>query len=209
MHFEGAVGAAVVARYTALADSMVKAIYSVSVRNSKAESPHALVALGGYGREELCFNSDLDIMLLHEGRLNRKLEAEIAVSMERKQKGEQFRVIDPATIPRIPVKPDMRKVVLLSLVIGLGLGGGLAYLTELTDTSFKMPQDLESAIGLPVLVSLPFQHSESELRRMRKWKVLTVATVAIGFLLSAIVLVLAIKGVDNTLGFLKNIIQGS
>ena len=35
--------------------------------------------------------------------LKRKLEADIAVSMEKKQKGEQFRVIDPAKIPTIPL----------------------------------------------------------------------------------------------------------
>ncbi len=75
MHFDGASGAAVVARYTALADALVKAIYSIGGKAGTMRSAHAIIALGGYGREELCFSSDLDIMVLHEGRLNQELEA--------------------------------------------------------------------------------------------------------------------------------------
>lgn len=73
MHFDGAGGAAVVARYTTLVDSLVKAIYSVAHTDMSVRSPHALLALGGYGRKELCFSSDLDIMVLHERRLDKKL----------------------------------------------------------------------------------------------------------------------------------------
>ena len=75
MHFEGAGGAAVVAAYTALADSLVESIYSAAVQDGSARSPHALVALGGYGRKELCFCSDLDIMLLHGQPLDKGIEA--------------------------------------------------------------------------------------------------------------------------------------
>ena len=74
-HCEGAGGAAVVSGYTALADAMVESIYAAAIAEKKARAPHALIALGGYGRSELCFCSDLDIMLVHEGRLDKGLEA--------------------------------------------------------------------------------------------------------------------------------------
>ncbi|UCD57822.1 MAG: [protein-PII] uridylyltransferase, partial [Candidatus Hydrogenedentota bacterium] len=74
MHFNGVGGTAVVARYTALVDALVRMIYFHASENRSVRSPHALVALGGYGRKELCFYSDLDIMFLHEGRLDRELE---------------------------------------------------------------------------------------------------------------------------------------
>ena len=42
---------------------------------------------------------------LYDSLLKRKLEADIAVSMEKKQKGEQFKVIDPAKDPHLPGGP--------------------------------------------------------------------------------------------------------
>ena len=62
-------------------------------------------------QELLSLNRDYDNLKgLYSSLLNRKLEADIAVSLERKQKGEQFRVIDPAKMPLNPVKPDVKKI---------------------------------------------------------------------------------------------------
>ena len=44
-----------------------------------------------------------NIQTTYDSLLARKLEAEIAVNMERKQKGEQFRILDPAKQPQKPV----------------------------------------------------------------------------------------------------------
>ncbi|GAF83886.1 unnamed protein product, partial [marine sediment metagenome] len=94
-------------------------------------------------QELLSLSRDYDnLKSLYNSMLGRKLEAEIAVSMEKKQKGEQFRVIDPAKIPVRPVEPDARKIILMALVLGLGLGCGLAYLKDFMDTSYKVPEDL-------------------------------------------------------------------
>jgi polysaccharide chain length determinant protein (PEP-CTERM system associated) len=87
--------------------------------------------------------------------LNRKLEAEIAVNMEKKQKGEQFRIIDHATLPRKPVSPDMGKLFLLSVTAGLGLGGGLIFLLDFLNPSLKQPKDYEVDLGLTVLATIP------------------------------------------------------
>jgi len=106
---------------------------------------------------------------LYNSLLERKLEAEIAVSMEKKQKGEQFKVIDPAKIPSRPVEPDVMQIILLTLVLGLGLGGGLAYMMEAMDTSFKTTDEIEDELQLPVLVSMPIRYSEKEEKRI-KWK---------------------------------------
>ena len=65
-----------------------------------------------------------NILESYNSILNRKLEAEIAVNMEKKQKGEQFRIIDPAKLPQKPVSPNMKKLFLLFLAAGFGSGGG-------------------------------------------------------------------------------------
>jgi polysaccharide chain length determinant protein (PEP-CTERM system associated) len=145
---------------------------------------------------------------LYNSILSRKLEAEIAVSMEKKQKGEQFRIIDEAIIPLRPVEPDMKKIMLLTLALGLGLGCGLAYLKEIMDTSFKTPEDVEEEFQLPVLVSMPIRHTAGEVKSIKRKKVLAAVCVGIGFFLSAIGIVFALKGVDNTLSYVKELISG-
>jgi len=140
--------------------------------------------------------------------LNRKLEAEISLSMEQKQKGEQFRIVDPAETANIPIKPNVKKIILLTLVLGLGLGGGLAYLLEVMDTSYKTPEEVEKELQLPVLISMPIRYAERELKSIKRKKILAFASVGIGFILSAVGIVLAIKGVDATLNFLKKILEG-
>jgi polysaccharide chain length determinant protein (PEP-CTERM system associated) len=157
-------------------------------------------------QELLSLNRDYgNLQGLYNSLLNRKLEAEIAVSMEKKQKGEQFRVIDPAKVPSKPVEPDVRKLLLMTLALGLGLGAGLAYLVEMMDTSFKTPEELEQEIQLPVLVSMPFRYTVKELRNQKRKKVLAATSVAVGFVISAVSIVLAVKGVDNTMSFVKDL----
>jgi len=144
---------------------------------------------------------------MYHSVLNRKLEADIAVSMEKKQKGEQFRVIDPAKTPTFPVQPDVRQIFLLTLALGLGLGGGLAFLAETMDTSYKAPEEVVKNLQLPVLVSIPLRYTERELMRLKRKKILVVSSVALGFALSAAGIVLAIKGVDTTVNYTKDIFE--
>ncbi|MFP3927927.1 MAG: XrtA system polysaccharide chain length determinant [Desulfobacteraceae bacterium] len=143
---------------------------------------------------------------LYDSLLNRKLEAEIAVSMEKKQKGEQFRILDSAKRPEIPVAPDLRKILMLTLVLGLGLGAGLAYLKETMDTSFKDPGEVTELLGIPVLVSLPFRLTAREQRIMKLKSRLKAAGLAVGFFACAFAIVAAAKGLEKTLNFAKELL---
>ena len=96
-----------------------------------------------------------NIQTTYDSLLARKLEAEIAVNMERKQKGEQFRILDPAKQPQKPVKPDMQKLFIMVVGAGLAIGGGIIFLLEYLDNSFKRPEDIEEDLELPVLCSVP------------------------------------------------------
>ncbi len=143
---------------------------------------------------------------IHSSLLNRKLEAEISVSMEKKQKGEQFRILDPAKRPEIPVEPDIRKVILLTIVLGLGLGGGLAYSVEALDTSFKDPEETTAALGLPVLITIPMCFTAQEKRTLTRKRRLKAAGVTVGFVLAVVGVVVGLKGVNGTLQYLKAVL---
>jgi hypothetical protein len=157
-------------------------------------------------QELMSLNRDYEnIRETYNSLLSRKLEAELAVSMERKQKGEQFRILDPARTPGRPFKPDIKRVLLMTIALGLGLGCGLAYLREIMDTSYKTPEEVEDELQLPVLVSMPIRYTERERKRIKWRKVLAFTSVAVGFILSAVGIVSAIKGVDSTISFIKDI----
>lgn len=91
----------------------------------------------------------------YQNLLNKKLDAQLAENLEKRQKGEQFRILDPASLPLKPFKPDPKRIVLIGLAIGFGSGAGLVFLLENIDASFRKPEDVYGYIGIPVLASVP------------------------------------------------------
>lgn len=102
----------------------------------------------------------------YQSLLDKKLNAKISENLEKRQKGEQFRVLDVADLPKKPYKPDQFKLILLGIIGGLGGGGGLAYLREMTDVSFNKAEDVETILRFPVLASIP--NIGKSLKRERK-----------------------------------------
>jgi polysaccharide chain length determinant protein (PEP-CTERM system associated) len=157
-------------------------------------------------REEelLTLNRDYEnIQESYKSLLNRKLEADIAVNMEKKQKGEQFRIVDHARLPQKPVSPDLKKLLMLAVAAGLGLGGGLIFLLDYLDTSLKRPDDIEADLGVPVLATIPRLYQPKGLMLKKLNWVLTGFGVLVGFLLLAVFGVLVLKGVNPTIEFVQ------
>jgi polysaccharide chain length determinant protein (PEP-CTERM system associated) len=127
--------------------------------------------------------------------LNRKLEAEMAVNMEKKQKGEQFRIIDPARLPTKPIEPDMKKLFMLVVAAGLGIGAGLIFLLEYINTSFLKPEEIEAFLGVPVMATVPEIYQPRDRKRQRYNQFLSIFFILISFALFAGFTVLTLKGV--------------
>ncbi len=91
----------------------------------------------------------------YQSLLDKILQAELAANMERRQKGEQFKILDPAQLPERPYKPNFMVFLILGLIFALALGFGSAFLAEYLDRRFYRPEDLENFSNLPVLISVP------------------------------------------------------
>ena len=87
--------------------------------------------------------------------LAKKLDARMAEELEKRQKGEQFKIQDPAMRPSRPLRPDIFKIIVMAMAMGFGLGAGLAYVVELLDPSFHSPEELAAYLKTEVIVSLP------------------------------------------------------
>ena len=63
--------------------------------------------------------------------LDKKISAEMATEMERRQKAERFTVLDPARVPEKPVKPNRPLLGGLASAFSLALGVAIAIGREL------------------------------------------------------------------------------
>jgi len=87
--------------------------------------------------------------------LKKSQEAQQAENLERRQKGEQFKVVDPASIPEKPMQEKVLRILIFGLLLGMGSGIGMAFLREQMDRSFRDAGDLEATMEFKVLANIP------------------------------------------------------
>jgi protein tyrosine kinase modulator len=87
--------------------------------------------------------------------LTKQMEAQLAGRLERRWKGDRFRVLDPASLPERPYFPKVWMVVGLGIACGLFVGLLVAVLVEYFDSTVKDIRDLEVLQGFPVLAAIP------------------------------------------------------
>jgi polysaccharide chain length determinant protein (PEP-CTERM system associated) len=96
--------------------------------------------------------------------LQKKSEAKMSASLEQREQGERFRILDS---PNLPDKPDFPK---LSLFLAGGLGGGiamglaLALLLEMLDKSIRDVRDIEVLLKVQNIATLP------AIQSLKGWK---------------------------------------
>ncbi len=159
-------------------------------------------------QELLSLNRDYEnIKESYNSILSRKLESDIAVNMEKKQKGEQFRILDSAKVPMRPSEPDMKKLFIMVIGAGIGLGAGLIFLFEYLDTSFRKPEDLEAYLEVPILCTVPRLIHDRERRIKRLNTLFSLLSIMASLALFAGFSVLTFHGVDKTLEFVRRYVN--
>jgi polysaccharide chain length determinant protein (PEP-CTERM system associated) len=107
-------------------------------------------------QELILLTRDYDILKAnYQSLLDKRFQAQMAGNLERRQQGEQFKILDPARIPEKPFKPNRDKILLMGLMLGLASGFGLAWFRESLDQSFHTVSDVETYLGIPVLATIP------------------------------------------------------
>jgi polysaccharide chain length determinant protein (PEP-CTERM system associated) len=104
----------------------------------------------------------------YQDLLDKKLTAKISENLEKRQKGEHFRILDSANFPEKPYKPDPIKLLIFGSLLGILSGIGLVMLREMTDASIRKPEDLEKLFPFPVLASiLNYENFSEKLHKNR------------------------------------------
>ena len=104
--------------------------------------------------------------------------ANITQRLGESDEGTKFKVLEPARLPLRPVRPDLVKLFLLSLCLGVFFGAALAFIVEYLDQSFQSAEDAEAALELPVLGTISTIVTEQDLddRRARRKRWVSVKT---------------------------------
>jgi polysaccharide chain length determinant protein (PEP-CTERM system associated) len=101
----------------------------------------------------------------YEDLLNKKLEAQLSENLEKRQKGANFQVVDPANFPERPFLPNRKKIIGMGFVGGLGVGIGLIFLLDMLFPVFSSLKQLQDVSEFNINFGIPYISSAAERRR--------------------------------------------
>jgi succinoglycan biosynthesis transport protein ExoP len=88
---------------------------------------------------------------LYAGLLQRMKEIAVSAGLG----STNIQVVDPAKVPLWPDRPKKMLNVVLSLVVGLTMGIGLAFVFEYFDNTLNTVEEIEYAFGTPIMGLIP------------------------------------------------------
>jgi polysaccharide biosynthesis transport protein len=121
------------------------AVYQARLNLTPATEQELADISRGYEESKLNYNS----------LLQKQNQSQLATSLEQRQQGEQFHILDPPSLPARPSSPNHLIISMGGLALGLGMGAALVALLELINVRVRHEKDLEDVIPLKVLVGIP------------------------------------------------------
>jgi polysaccharide chain length determinant protein (PEP-CTERM system associated) len=142
-----------------------------------------------------------NLKLSYDDLLKKKLDAEVSQNLEKRQKGEQFQILDPADLPQEPFTPDRRKVfgIAFAAAMLIGFGGAIGF--EMINPTLRGKRDFQHFFKIPVLSSIPIiRDTEYEARKNRQLTVVYSGLVSFGAVVTLFLIVFGHK--------VRNLLQG-
>jgi Uncharacterized protein involved in exopolysaccharide biosynthesis len=128
-----------------------------------------IAAIPGGAREYVQITRDYNLSKQkYEELMMKSNQSEMATDLETRKQGELLTILEPASFPQSPAKPNRWFIVTAGAGLGLALGIFLAAGREMKDTSLKNLKDVRAYTGLPVLGSVPLVQSDFVVQRKRR-----------------------------------------
>jgi uncharacterized protein involved in exopolysaccharide biosynthesis len=126
-------------------------------------------AIPGGAREYVQITRDYTLSKQkYEDLMVKSNQSAMATDLDTRQQAESMGVLEPASLPQAPAKPNRWFIVTAGAGLGLGLGVFVAAGREMRDTSLKNLKDVRAYTGLPVLGSVPLVQSDLVVQRKRR-----------------------------------------
>ncbi len=131
---------------------------------------------------------------LHASLAKRYDAALVAESMEQRQKGEQFRILDPAVPGSEPVAPNRLRLITMALALSAGLTVAAVFLAENVRPAFHSVDAVRAFTTVPVLLSIPEVVTAGDLVRRRRSSRLMAMSTAVSVVLIVVTAYLVAHG---------------
>jgi len=127
------------------------------------------------------------VQAAYNSLLTKQEDSKLAENLEQRQVGEQFRILDAASLPEKPYNQLLRMEVAVGgalggLVLGLALAGFLEY----RDSSFKSEEEIVRVLSLPVLALVPTLLLERERKALHRKQIAGLGFATIFVILSSV-----------------------
>lgn len=171
------------------------------LRNNLAAYQARVDAAPGRESEMVELMRDYETLKTSYTDLLRKSEAStLAVNLERRQIGEQFKIVDGARLPERPISPDRPRTMVLGALAGLALGLGIVGFLEYRDSTLKTDDDVVTALALPVLAMIPALATRAEAQSRTRRRRLLAVTSVVGILAAIGLAVWKLRLIDTWVG---------
>ena len=105
----------------------------------------------------------------YEDLVKKREDSRMASKLEQRQIGEQFRILDTASLPQNPTNEIQRLASIFGGAIGgLLLGLAIVGFLEYRNSSFAQEEDVYKTLALPVLAAIPAMKTAEEKRGERR-----------------------------------------
>lgn len=126
----------------------------------------------------------------------KQLEAELAESLERENKGERFSLIEPPLVPEKPSKPNRIAILFLGFIFSLAGGVGSVAVAEALSDAIRDTGGLIQLTGEPPLVTIPYIEIEAEKENQEALKKIVIKVGLVAMVLFIILFHFFIKPLD-------------
>jgi len=133
--------------------------------------------------------------------------ARLSERAEEAQRGTQFVIVDQASIPLTPTKPEKPKIMMAGVVLSLLISLGLAFLVDIAYQKTWTQSDITHLLGVKVLAEVPRIPTRNTAAKAQKKRVGFVSSVGIAGVAYAVFLYFAYAHAGFVLRQLDPLIQ--
>lgn len=125
-------------------------------------------------------------------------EANLGQSLESKQKGERFTLIEPPLVPEEAHSPNRKLLAVLGVLLTIGISVAIVFVKEVLDQSIKSRKELVNVVGAPPLAVIPYIPTQQEVLSRKQYQLYLIVGCVIATCLVIGVFHMFVKPLDVT-----------